>query len=129
MALLMRRRLKSLDWRAAGALKCSCVYCRSLRCARVWRQLTKIAHRLAARHLLPKAIVDRPKRGFQIPFPQWSRGIWRDRVERLLLDGPHLDVFRREGLEKIWRAHLGGREGADRYLFALVTVATWFRTL
>ena len=71
---------------------------------------TKVLHRAMARDYLPARIVDRPKKGFLVPFGAWSRGIWRDFVGERLLDAglkmhEHLD---RGAIEAMWNRHQRG---------------------
>ena len=89
---------------------------------------TKIVHKQMAEQYLPSAIVHRQKKGFQVPFGSWSRGIWHNWVEEQLLDHgqPHLQVLRREGLERIWREHLIQKPDRSRQIFALLMLAIWW---
>ncbi len=90
-----------------------------------WRH-GKVVHKKMAEHYLPPTIVHRKKKGFQVPFGAWSRGIWRDWVEELLLDG--LDgLLRREGVARLWREHLAHRPDRSRQIFALLMLALWRR--
>jgi asparagine synthase (glutamine-hydrolysing) len=91
---------------------------------------TKIAHRRMARALLPPAVVDRPKQGFQVPFGAWIRGPWRERVGACLLDpgAPYLGCIDPAAVRGLWREHQEGRRDRSRALFALLTLATWWRT-
>lgn len=90
---------------------------------------TKVAHKQMAAAYLPSHIVHRPKRGFQVPFGEWARGPWRARVEDLLLEpgSPHLDRVSRGAVERLWRDHVGGRRDRERQIFALVSLAQWWR--
>lgn len=92
---------------------------------------TKIVHKLTAERFLPRPIVHRPKKGFLVPFGEWSRGVWRSRVEDHLLasDNPVFDHLHRGSVERLWREHLRGRRDRSRQMFALLTLAVWARTL
>ncbi|MBT6588552.1 MAG: asparagine synthase (glutamine-hydrolyzing) [Rhodospirillaceae bacterium] len=92
-------------------------------------QQSKIVHKKMAAHYLPPAIVQRPKRGFQVPFGEWSRGPWRDYIEDALLaaDAPHLDYLDRGALSKLWQDHLSNRRDRSRQIFALLMLALWWR--
>ncbi|MCC7487565.1 MAG: asparagine synthase (glutamine-hydrolyzing) [Burkholderiales bacterium] len=96
---------------------------------RVTLRRTKVVHKAMARSYLPPAIIQRKKRAFQVPFRAWSRGIWRERIEDMLLDTgmPHLDLVRRPSLEAIWREHLSGRRDFGRQLFSMLTLAVCLR--
>ncbi len=83
---------------------------------------TKIAHRLAATQVLPRSIIDRPKRGFQVPFGSYIRQDWKEKVEPIILHESTLD---RIGLDKdavgeIWQTHQVGKKDRSRQLFTLL---------
>ena len=86
---------------------------------------TKIVHRRAAEAYLPSRIINRPKKGFQVPFADWARGRWRDRIEAVLFDStaPYLSVLDKKGVQRIWREHLIGKRDRTRQLFALLSFA------
>ncbi|HEY4373053.1 MAG TPA: asparagine synthase (glutamine-hydrolyzing) [Burkholderiales bacterium] len=90
---------------------------------------TKIAFRLAAKKLLPKEIIQRPKRGFQMPFARLARTTWRERIEVLLLDpeSPHLRHLRPEGIKRVLTLHNDRGIDLSRQLFTLINVAVWWR--
>ena len=86
----------------------------------------KKVHKAMAENYLPKEIVHRPKKGFQVPFGTWCRGIWKKRVkERLLSSGaPHLSQLNKNAIEAIWNEHQKGINH-ERVLFALLSFAVW----
>jgi len=92
---------------------------------------TKIAHKLAAEHHLPATIVHRPKKGFQVPFSDWSRNVWKGAVESNLLDesNPIYDLLDRRAVETAWRSHLSGKRDLGRQIFALLTLSMWSRSM
>jgi len=92
---------------------------------------TKIVHKLAAEHYLPQEIVHRPKKGFQVPFNDWSRNVWKDAVESTLLDdaNPIYCLLDRSAVEKTWLSHLSGRRDLGRQIFALLTLAMWSNSM
>ena len=87
----------------------------------------QVLHRAMARDYLPARIVDRPKKGFLVPFGTWSRDIWRDFVaERLLDRGTKLhDHIRRDAIESLWRRHQRGISDRSRQVFSLLMLAGW----
>ncbi|MBI1194472.1 MAG: asparagine synthase (glutamine-hydrolyzing) [Gammaproteobacteria bacterium] len=91
---------------------------------------TKIVHKLAAERYLPAAIVHRPKKGFRVPFSDWSRNVWKDTVASGLLDetNPMYGLLDRSAVEKTWRRHLSGQD-LGRQIFALLTLALWSRSM
>ena len=79
---------------------------------------------------LPKAIIERPKKGFQVPFGEWCKTTWRDYMEANLLS-PNLKInstLNSEGIKMIWNQHLAGRFDYSRQLFALLTLSLWMET-
>ncbi|MAA78991.1 MAG: asparagine synthase (glutamine-hydrolyzing) [Deltaproteobacteria bacterium] len=86
----------------------------------------KRIHKSMAEQYLPKEIVHRPKKGFQVPFGTWCRGIWNKRVEeRLLSSGsPHLALLNKKAIETIWKQHQKG-VNHERVLFALLSFSIW----
>jgi len=92
---------------------------------RVGLQKTKIVHKIAAEKYLPEEIINRPKKGFQVPFAQWARGKWRDRIESVLFDknASYLSILDSKGVNKIWEEHLSGKRNRTRQLFALLSFA------
>ncbi len=86
---------------------------------------TKIVHKLAAKKYLPEKIVNRPKKGFQVPFTQWSRGIWKDKIESVLFkeNTPYLSYLNKKEVQKIWNGHCLGKCDKTRQIFALLALA------
>lgn len=96
---------------------------------RVTLNKTKIVHKLAASTYLPPEIVNRRKKGFQVPFSRWVRNEWKKRVEALLLDsaGVHLCYLSREAIQQTWNEHQRGLRDRGKQLFALASFAFWCR--
>lgn len=92
---------------------------------------SKIVHKLAAERYLPATIVHRPKKGFRVPFSDWSRNVWKDAVESDLLDdtNPMYGLLDRSAVEETWRSHLSGQRDLGRQIFALLTLAIWSRSM
>lgn len=92
---------------------------------------SKIAHKLMAERYLPASIVHRKKRGFQVPFGDWSRGPWRTYIEDILLsrDAPHFDYLNRNSLLALWNEHVLDRRDRSRQMFALLMLALWWKQL
>ena len=88
-----------------------------------WRQ-GKVIHKRMAEEYLPREIVHRPKKGFQVPFGSWSRGPWRAWVESHLLEGLE-GLLRRKAVERLWREHLACQPDRSRQIFALLMLALW----
>lgn len=91
---------------------------------------TKIIHRAMASEYLPASIVNRPKKGFQVPFGLWCKTVWRDYIHDHLL-APDLKistVLNNDGLKTIYRRHETGRFDYSRQLFALLTLSLWIES-
>ncbi len=78
------------------------------------------------RHV-PRALIDRPKKGFGIPLGDWLRGELRDWAESLL-DERRL---REEGwfdssvVRKVWQEHLSGEWGWQSELWSVLMFQAW----
>ena len=98
---------------------------------RVTLRQAKIVHKMAARKYLPAEIVYRKKKAFSMPFSQWIRTVWRERVEAILFQdgGPHLNWINVAGIRSIWDEHQQGVRDRGRQLFALLAFAFWCRSM
>ena len=78
---------------------------------------------------IPKAIVDRPKHGFEAPIGEWLRGPLAPMVDGLLTDGRLRDrgIFDDRGVSRVWREHREGRRDHRHRLWSLVMLELWFR--
>ncbi|MEF8728832.1 MAG: asparagine synthase (glutamine-hydrolyzing) [Accumulibacter sp.] len=94
---------------------------------RVTANKTKIGHKIAAESMLPASIINRKKKGFQVPFSTWIRGAWKQRIESILLDpsGRHFDYLDKVGVQAVWDSHQGGSVDRGKQLFALTSFALW----
>lgn len=76
---------------------------------------------------VPKALVDRPKKGFSIPLAAWLRGPLKDWAAALL-DPARL---RREGLfdespvSRKWHEHQSGRRDWSTHLWSILMTQAW----
>ena len=88
---------------------------------------TKYALKRAVREVLPREILERPKKGFGIPLGHWFRGALRPLVREAC--GP--DVIRRGGLfrpdvvERLLAEHEGGRRDHRKKLYTLLAFQLW----
>lgn len=89
----------------------------------------KLLHKTMVAEYLPKELVDRPKRGFQVPYGEWLRTVWRDPFSARLLDAssPLRDVLDARPIQTIWRRHQSGEVDASRELFALASLEVLLR--
>lgn len=90
----------------------------------------KIIHKAMAEQYLPKEIVYRKKKGFQVPFGKWCRDDWKEHVSEILLTSgaPHLSELSKKELENIWNQHQQGIDN-ERILFSLLSFAFWYRNI
>jgi asparagine synthase (glutamine-hydrolysing) len=88
---------------------------------------SKIVHKQLAETYLPKAIVDRPKKGFQVPFGAMVRTTWRDRCGDALLGSAALrDMgIDNDAVRQIWDEHQRGFRDRSRQVFALLGLCVW----
>jgi asparagine synthase (glutamine-hydrolysing) len=92
------------------------------------RQGKYLLRRLLERRI-PKAIVDRPKHGFEAPIGEWLRGPLAPMVDALLGDGRMRDrgVFDDRAVASLWAEHRGGTQDHRHRLWSLVMLELWFR--
>lgn len=98
-------------------------------CYRVAFSRSKIVHKRMAENYLPSSIVHRKKKGFQVPFGNWSRGIWREWIESILLDrnAAHFSYLKYAAVEKLWNQHQAKKPDRSRQMFALLMLAVWWQ--
>ncbi len=88
---------------------------------------TKAVLRRAAKRLLPRDLVARPKKGFGIPVAHWLRGPLRPLMERLL--SPERlraeGLFRPAPVRRLVDAHLAGALDARKPLWTLMAFQLW----
>lgn len=73
---------------------------------------------------LPAEIVERRKRGFEIPFAIWFRGALRSRIEEALCRPGLARVLNREAVRRVWSDFLAGRTTWSR-VWALFVLSNW----
>ncbi len=96
---------------------------------RVALSRSKIVHKRMAENYLPSSIVHRKKKGFQVPFGTWSRSIWREWIESVLLDrnAQHFSYLKYSVVEKLWNQHQAKKPDRSRQMFALLMLAVWWQ--
>jgi asparagine synthase (glutamine-hydrolysing) len=95
--------------------------------ARLRGKTGKRALRLAARGLLPRAILTRRKQGFSPPFSAWARGPLRGLVEsRLSVDRIRAaGVLDADAARRVLAEHLSGAAERGRTLWTLLSLQMW----
>jgi asparagine synthase (glutamine-hydrolysing) len=74
---------------------------------------------------LPSEIVNRPKRGFTLPFEQWLRGEMRQTVETTLLaSGGNSALLNPEAVRDVWNRFLAGATSWSRP-WSLFVLSRW----
>jgi asparagine synthase (glutamine-hydrolysing) len=78
---------------------------------------------------MPRAIVDRPKHGFDAPTGEWLRGPLAGMVDSLLLDGRLRDrgIFNDHVVARLWHQQRDGTADHRHRLWSLVMLELWFR--
>jgi asparagine synthase (glutamine-hydrolysing) len=91
---------------------------------------TKRVLREAARDLLPRSILERPKMGFPVPFGNWLRGAGAGVARDLLLDRQSRERGLIETTEvgRLIDDHADGRVNGGDTLWALMNLELWYRT-
>ena len=90
---------------------------------------TKWILREAARKLLPRRILERPKVGFRVPVNEWFRGPMRDFVSDHLLSKGSLTrrYYDPPVLDRVVSEHLQGRQNHEKLLWTLLNLEIWHR--
>jgi asparagine synthase (glutamine-hydrolysing) len=80
----------------------------------------KVLMRRAAQHLLPPALLDKPKQGFGVPQADWLRTVLRERMEDCLARSRRGGWYRAAPIEAMWRDHLARRVDHRRALWTFL---------
>ncbi len=87
------------------------------------RILREVLHRY-----VPRALTERPKKGFSVPISSWLRGPMREWAEDLL-DEDRLrgqGFFHAEAVRRIWQQHLAGWHDHRDMLWSLLMFQSWY---
>jgi asparagine synthase (glutamine-hydrolysing) len=76
---------------------------------------------------VPKALVERPKKGFGVPIHQWLRGPLRPWAEELLSESRlrRQGFFCVEPIRKKWAEHISGRHNWQAQLWGVLMFQAW----
>jgi asparagine synthase (glutamine-hydrolysing) len=88
-----------------------------------------ILKRLAVRLGIPPAVLDRPKRGFQLPLEDWMKGPLKKSFLGILLEPrtQQRGYFRPQAVRNMVDEHLRGRRDRSSVLWQLVVFELWHR--
>jgi asparagine synthase (glutamine-hydrolysing) len=83
----------------------------------------------ALRGVVPDAVLDKPKQGFEPPLVTWFRKDLRDLTHDVLLSARALQrgYFEREGILAVLREHYSGQEDRSLHLWELLMLEMWHR--
>lgn len=90
---------------------------------------TKIALRRALRGIVPDEVLQRKKKGFQVPLDDWFRGPLVSVLRERLLDpsGPLAQIAQPNAIERLVAENERGMDHGNR-LWMLLSLATWLQT-
>jgi asparagine synthase (glutamine-hydrolysing) len=73
---------------------------------------------------LPREVVDRPKRGFELPFKNWLAGALRDRIESALWSPQLTKLLSITAMQEVWSDFLKGRANWSR-VWSFYVLGEW----
>ncbi|MFA5935814.1 MAG: asparagine synthase (glutamine-hydrolyzing) [Patescibacteria group bacterium] len=87
---------------------------------------TKVSLKRAMRSILPSDVLDRKKKGFQVPLAEWFRGPLKDLVQERCLgaSSPLRTILKPEAIERLINENQDGADHGNR-LWMLLTLSTW----
>jgi asparagine synthase (glutamine-hydrolysing) len=89
----------------------------------------KYVTRELARRYLPKAIVDRPKKGFGFPLAKWLQGPLAGLMQRVIDESRFVEhgLFRRDTLQALQDEHVSGRVDHNYRLWMIFNLEIFWR--
>jgi asparagine synthase (glutamine-hydrolysing) len=96
---------------------------------KVSRGKTKIALKRALKPVLPKEVLERKKRGFQVPLGAWFRGPLASLVKERCLDpkSPLTQIVRLDAVQRLIDENQKGADHGNR-LWMLLALSSWLNT-
>jgi asparagine synthase (glutamine-hydrolysing) len=90
----------------------------------------KYIHKKASEKWLPSEIINRKKRGFEIPMDEWLQGSFADDAKKIFNDenSASRNFFNLNYLNEMIDSHKTGKENYLRHIFALLSFETWYKT-
>lgn len=91
------------------------------------RQNTKIIHKKFAEEVLPKEIINRPKKGFKSPTEKWFRGDLGQFYKELIFqdESDFSNYFNKDEVLNIFEQHQKGFN-KEKQIFLLLSIYYWF---
>ena len=77
--------------------------------------------------MVPRAILDRPKKGFGVPVAAWLRGGLRPMLEDAMGSLERRGLFEAAEVRRLVSEHLGGRADHRDRLWLLLVFELWAR--
>lgn len=86
----------------------------------------RLLRELLYRHV-PRELVDRPKKGFDVPIASWLRGPLREWAEDLVSEARLVreGFFEPTAIRKKWEEHLSGKQDCSRHLWQVLMFQSW----
>lgn len=96
---------------------------------RIKGNVTKWALKQSLRGLLPDEIIDRRKKGFEVPLDAWFRDPLRDALNDFLTDSTAASrgIFNQSEVKKLLKEHQDGASKHGHKLWSLLSVELWHR--
>jgi asparagine synthase (glutamine-hydrolysing) len=90
---------------------------------------TKWILRRAAREILPRRILRRPKVGFRVPVNEWFRGEMREYLAEHLASARSRTraYYDPKALDRVLSEHVEGRQNHEKLLWTLLNLEIWHR--
>ncbi|MFH1078172.1 MAG: asparagine synthase (glutamine-hydrolyzing) [Patescibacteria group bacterium] len=87
---------------------------------------TKVALKRALHGIVPENVLNRPKKGFQVPLADWFRGPLRSLIQERCLDtsSPLAGFMNMNAIQRLVDENSAGSDHGNR-LWMLLTLATW----
>ena len=82
-----------------------------------------------AQNFLNPSIVNRKKRGFNVPFADWSRGPWKNFIQETMFaaNAAHWDYMDKKAFAKLWNDHISCKRDRSRQIFSMLMLTLWWR--
>jgi asparagine synthase (glutamine-hydrolysing) len=90
---------------------------------------SKVVLRKAAAGLVPQSILNRPKKGFDLPVDRWMREDLASMAQDILLDrtASQRGLFNKKAISDLLEQHRAG-ESRGKQIWTLMMLEQWFRT-